>query len=130
MNSSILSLFLALFFTISQLWMKKIYWLLLVLVLWAIFFLSVFLPFEDGHTVIEKLVHITEGVFIYLLLVVFYILKYVTGPPIWKPIGYSDFKEKARSLNNGKLYVATVNTLLVLSVCCLIAIIFKKIFQI
>lgn len=113
-------------FTLSHLWLKKIYWLIVLYILWGYFFLEMILPFSDDAKSIEKVVHGIEGVFTYLILVAFFLMKYVEGTPLWKPVGYSSFKEKSGLKENGQKYIIIVNTLLVLIFICFIIIIFEK----
>ena len=113
-------------FTLSHLWLKKIYWLIVLYVFWGYFFLEMILPFSEDAILIEKVAHGIEGVFTYLILVVFFLMKYVEGTPLWKPVGYSSFKEKAGLKENGQSYIVIVKTLLVLIFICFIIILFEK----
>ncbi|MCG7961192.1 MAG: hypothetical protein JAY81_00670 [Candidatus Thiodiazotropha endolucinida] len=113
-------------FTLSHLWLRKIYWLILMYFLWGLFILEIILPFNAEAALIEKVVNVVEGVFTYLILVVFFLMKYVEGTTLLKPVGYSSFKEKASLKENGRKYVVIVNTLLVFIFICFAVILFKK----
>ena len=127
--SSVLLFGLALVYTISQVWFRSAALLSVLLILWGLFFVSLLVYMGSGSSVYETLLNGAVWVFVCSLFNAFFAMKFVMGPPLWKPIGYEEFKEEVGKNPEKKGYFILVNLFLVLAVLCLAMVAMDKLLR-
>ena len=120
MNSSVVLLGIAMIYTVSHLWFRSAVWLSILVLLWGLFFGSLILTADTTGTIYRTLLESAVWVFVFCLFNAFFIMKFVTGPPLWKPIAYEDFKQLVGKNSEKGKYLFLVNAFLVISLACLV----------
>jgi hypothetical protein len=96
--------------------------------MWGMFFGSLLMALEISGGIYRILLDASVWVFTFCLFSIFFVMKFVLGPPLWKPIGYEEFKNKIGKNAYKIKYLYIVNALLIFAVACLILVTIDKVF--